>query len=54
MVERLINDGRDDLVVKANTFLASLTRIDDDRMMKVLLSDRAINVEEYSVAEGKI
>ena len=55
LVETLIDDGND-YNIKANTLLASLTRIDDDRMMKAKLSDQQsgrtkIIVEPYSVAE---
>lgn len=60
LVETLIDDGND-YNIKANTLLASLTRIDDDRMMKAKLVDQQsadhqsrrtkIIVEPYSVAE---
>ncbi len=54
-LERLVYDGDDEhLTVKANTFLASLTKIDDDRMLKYSIGDfgrTKIKLEHYTVAE---
>ena len=51
-MERLIYEYDDNthLKVKANTFLASLTKIDDDRMLKYSTGDQ-IELESYSVSE---
>ncbi len=51
-MERLIYeyDHNTHLKVKANTFLASLTKIDDDRMLKYSTGDQ-IKLESYSVSE---
>lgn len=58
-VARLLqDDDEEDMAVKANTFLASLSRIDDDRMIKCKLdgssgrnSSSKYQIETYSVAE---
>ncbi len=54
LVERLTYDDSTHLTVKANTFLASLTKIDDDRMLKYSTGDSGgskIKLESYSVNE---
>lgn len=54
IVESLWHDVNEPLIVKANTFLASLTKIDDDRMLKYSTGDigrTKIKLEHYSVAE---
>lgn len=50
IVERL-NDDSAHLPVKANTFLASLTKIDDGRMLKYSTEDSGIKLGHYSVRE---
>jgi hypothetical protein len=50
-LERCINDSTND-PVKANTFLASLSKIDDDRMLKYSTGDSGAKKEDhYSVSE---
>ena len=55
LVERLCFDSDKHLPVKANTFLACLTKIDDDRMLKVKYSKAGSGplkkLEHYSVRE---
>lgn len=54
IVERLMYDDSTHLTVKANTFLASLTKIDDDRMLKYSTDDSGqpkIKLGHYSVSE---
>ena len=53
-VARLVQDEEEQLMVpvKANAFLASLSRIDDNRMIKYKKSDRnKFHIETYSVGE---
>jgi len=58
-VARLLQcDSEQDMPVKSNAFLASLSRIDDDRMIKYKLNDTSgprtsvkYHIETYSVAE---
>lgn len=51
LVERLTYDDSAHLTVKANTFLASLTKIDDDRMLKYSTGAGDFKLESYSVSE---
>jgi len=54
LLERLVCDDKRHITVKANTFLASLTKIDDDRMLKYSTGDSGrtkIKVQPYSVTE---
>ena len=39
------------MVVNANAFLASLSRIDDDRMMKYKPEEKKYHLETYSISE---
>jgi hypothetical protein len=53
-VARLVTRGGDEtvsMVVKANAFLASLSRIDDNRMMKCKPNKNKYLLETYSVCE---
>ena len=53
-VARLVTKGEDEtvsMVVKANAFLASLSRIDDDRMMKYKPEEKKYHLETYSISE---
>eukprot|EP00984_Skeletonema_dohrnii_P012278 scaffold4963_cov115-Skeletonema_dohrnii-CCMP3373.AAC.8 len=54
LLERLVYDCDEHFTVKANTFLASLSKIDDDRMLKCSTGDCGrtnIKLEHYSVGE---
>ena len=42
------------VILKANTFMASLTRVDDDRMMKVKEVDGQFIIGKYSVHEREV